>query len=169
MLLLFFLFHFGKSHFGRWTNKFRRFQIPVEVKRAVNSIGSKIPGVRHYFENIVMFLDLQDQNIILEEGIFDNTSSNNTNFKSLQNQQQPASASVLRTRLAIGLNEDSGNDHKGGSAQSLSNFNSKGNNYYNKSFSSPNKNIYISANNSRESLARASSNASIPRSKSSLD
>ena len=59
-----------------------------------------------------MFLDLQDQNIILEEGIFDNTSSNNTNFKSLQNQQQPASASVLRTRLAIGLNEDSGNDHK---------------------------------------------------------
>lgn len=169
LLLLFFLFHFGKSHFGRWTNKFRRFQIPVEVKRAVNSIGSKIPGVRHYFENIVMFLDLQDQNIILEEGIFDNTSSNNTNFKSLQNQQQPASASVLRTRLAIGLNEDSGNDHKGGSAQSLSNFNSKGNNYYNKSFSSPNKIIYISANNSRESLARASSNASIPRSKSSLD
>ena len=73
-----------------------------------------------------MFLDLQDQNIILEEGIFDNTSSNNTNFKSLQNQQQPASASVLRTRLAIGLNEDSGNDHKSGSAQSLSNFNSKG-------------------------------------------
>ncbi|KAF6071626.1 GDA1/CD39 (nucleoside phosphatase) family protein [Candida albicans] len=155
--------------FVLWTNKFRRFQIPVEVKRAVNSIGSKIPGVRHYFENIVMFSDLQDQNIILEEGIFDNTSSNNTNFKSLQNQQQPASASVLRTRSAIGLNEDSGNDHKSGSAQSLSNFNSKGNNYYNKSFSSPNKNIYISANNSRESLARASSNASIPRSKSSLD
>ena len=171
LLLLFFLYHFGKSHFGRWTNKLKKLHVPIQVRKAVNSIGSKIPGIKQYFQSIAMYQDLEDQNIMLEEGVADNS---NVNLNTIP-ESNSASASVLRTRLAIGLNEDFGNDARGVSAQTLANsnlFNPRATNFLNKPFVLPKKNIYnnhFSANNSRESLPRSSSNSSIPRAKSSLD
>ncbi|EMG47073.1 Golgi apyrase [Candida maltosa Xu316] len=156
LLLLFFIYRFGKSHIARWTNKFQKFNIPIRVKSTINKVGSKIPGVKGYFENIVMYQNLQDQSIILEEGISD---SNNINLKGLDNHTEP---SVLRTRSAIGLNEEFKPDSNTS--------NPRTNNFLNKPFVVPKKNFpFSAANNSSESLTRSSSNPTIPRAKSSLD
>lgn len=177
LLLFFFIYHFGKSHFGRWSNKFKKLHVPIQVRKTVNSIGTKIPGVRHYFENIAMYQELEEQSIVLEEGISDNANTN-VNLKTIPESNSAsasAPASVLRTRLAIGLNEDFGDDDRGISAQSLANSNlgnQRSTNFLNKPFVVPKKNIYnnhFSANGSRESLAQSQNNLPIPRAKSSLD
>ncbi|EGW35615.1 uncharacterized protein SPAPADRAFT_69800 [Spathaspora passalidarum NRRL Y-27907] len=150
LLLLFFLYHFGRSHFGKWGYKLRRLHMPISVRKSINSISSKIPYIGDYLRNWTSYEEIEQIN--LEEGLGD-SSQKPVKPQSEANQH----ASILRTRSALALNEESEQDQN----------NTRVPNFMNKPFITKNGNGLFSE--SRESLPRLSSSSSLPRAKSAMD
>ncbi|KAK6455104.1 nucleoside diphosphatase [Scheffersomyces xylosifermentans] len=170
LLFFFFVYHFGKSHFGKWVYKFRKFQIPIPVKRVISTATSKVPGLSRYFGNQHLYDNLQsinEVNLNLEEGLMSTISSDANGLNS----------SVLRTRSTINLVEE---EHSGTESEQSSQLPQpsspqlKGSksfsSFINKPFVVPMRNspaLYNTGNNSRDSLHRIPSSSSISRGKSS--
>ena len=168
-LLLFFIYRFGKSHFGKWSYKLRRIQIPIQFRKPAEYVANRIPGIRRYVDSFI-YSNLDQANMTLEEGLME------LEIQPQMSKQAPGTiqdASVLRTRLTISLNEQVAPhlDTQNSSVPSPSSkfANPRMNNFMNKPFVVPKKNgqgSYQSEADSRESLPRGNN---IPRSKSSID
>ncbi|RLV90714.1 Golgi apyrase [Spathaspora sp. JA1] len=147
LLLLFFLYHFGRSHFGKWGYRLRRLHIPIQIRKQL----SKIPGINQYFPSFLAYEELQ-QSIDLEEGL---------NTQNIKPQKPQLHDSILRTRSNLALNEQL-------QQQSEQANNTRITNFMNKPFLTKGGPGYPETNG-REILPRISSNSSIPRSKSAMD
>lgn len=174
-LMFFFIYHFGKHHFKRWGKGLNYLPIPRQVSNFVARVAQKIPGFDLFAVHSRAYNELE-QSISLEEGYrVTDSPRQSTNYS--------PDLSVLRTRLAIGLNDEYENLVRdvpvpasasssigagtGGGNNNL-HFAPRVNNFLSKPFMIPkaSSNFQISRENSAESLSKK---ASIARSKSSLE
>lgn len=171
-LLGYILYTFTPTHFLNWKGKIRRFRVPVLARKSLTHIASKIPGFDSLINKFALY-DRIDQNISLEEGVGPNVVNSPP---SLQETDPTSGASVLRTRLAIGL--DGEFDHSSiqkysskGPLSHTNKYNPKINDFLSRPFVVPKKSSFYqsSERNSRESLSRSLSNLSSHRSKPSID
>lgn len=167
------LFKIAPGHFGNWKGKIRRFRIPVLVRKGAASLVSKVPGLDNVFNRLSLY-DRINQNITLEEGV--GGAPNLGSSPSLQGAGPGSGASVLRTRLAIGLDGDFDDTptprfSSSSPVSNINNYNPKINDFLNRPFVIPNRGSFYqtSERNSRESLSRSLSNLSSHRSKPSIE
>ncbi|KAG5418839.1 YND1 [Candida metapsilosis] len=167
----FLLYTFAPGYFGNWKGKIRRFRVPVSIRKGIASLASKVPGLDNLV-NKYLYYDYIDQNIILEEGV----GGHNDSSPSLQDAAPIFGGSVLRTRSAIGLNEDFDDApaprfNSSSPVSSNKNYNAKINDFLNRPFVVPNRGNFYQApeRKSREALSRSLSNLSSYKSKSSID
>ncbi|KAK6463503.1 nucleoside diphosphatase [Scheffersomyces coipomensis] len=164
LLLLYFIYHYGKAHFGTLQHKFRRFQLPYPIKRAIVTTTSKIPGLKNVINDYQFFRNEDN----LDESILPMTSTT-TNH---QNSKQYAS--VLRTRSNINLTDEDQQERTGSpftspEPQSQQSQQTKNlNTFINKPFVVPKRSgVYhhLSETNSKDTLNRIPSASSINRGK----
>ncbi|KAI3403148.2 YND1 [Candida oxycetoniae] len=174
LLLIFFIYNFGKGHFGKWKNGIHRFHFPPrELKMRINSALSKVPVFGRFLKLTGSYQELE-RDINLEEGIGFNGQSGSPLKNTVPH------SSVLRTRSAIDINDEYESSTRVSPVQNVSNtannlhFNPRVNNFLNKPFVVPKKNgqpyyFFSENNNSRESLSRNPTGSSIVRTKSSME
>ncbi|KAK6199527.1 golgi apyrase [Scheffersomyces amazonensis] len=171
LLLLYFIYHFGKSHLGHWSNKFKRLQVPYPIRKAVLSVTSRIPGLNNYVDNYQFLrndISLDDNILPMAANPVLSSNPGSPAPSSIQDHTTKPYASVLRTRSNINLADEDQRE------RSSSPFDPQGqpqakhlNNFMNKPFVVPKRGAYnhLTENNSKDSIHRTSSSGSISRGK----